>query len=352
MSLYVKLHVRVYPKNVKHAPFDASGNNCGITDWANNCGELSWNHDADKWINKSKTFEGWSSCDRDPWCDVSIAVSEKCIATEGQTCQRFGNESTPATRWCDTKCVKNQCSNHTLPVGRKFACWYDGERNFQKDPSIYPPINIYAHNNYHRVEHGRRDLGVRFASPSVKCDFPGKYWSGGMVVIFIISLLGSIPILCCLCFVVFTLLSTCVLECDDHFGCLGGGATYRGPASEMIVVQLPCSEAVNKEKTYKLFALAGDTADEDGLKYCFYMAANEEGAEVLCTFKSHSDAITCLAFSDDSRQIFSVSKNGELKQWNSLGELKEEKVQEYHVGSTMSEQSLRAAFDIYDERIF
>ena len=173
-----------------------------------------------------------------------------------------------------------------------------------------------------------------------------------MVVIFIGLLLGSIPILCCLCFVVFTLLKTCVLVFNSPVfrgGGGGGGATYRGPASEMIVVQLPCSEAVNKEKTYKLFALAGDTADEDGLKYCFYMAANEEGAEVLCTFKSHSDAITCLAFSDDSRQIFSVSKNGELKQWNSLGELKEEKVQEYHVGSTMSEQSLRAAFDIYDE---
>ena len=97
---------------------------------------------------------------------------------------------------------------------------------------------------------------------------------------------------------------------------------------------------MTKDETYKLYALAGDTADEDGLKYCFYLKQNEEGAEVQQTFEGHSDVITFLAISDDMRHFFSASKDGKVKTWNTLGVLKGEKE-----GSPTSKEELLAAFD-------
>ena len=97
---------------------------------------------------------------------------------------------------------------------------------------------------------------------------------------------------------------------------------------------------MTKDETYKLYALAGDTADEDGLKYCFYLKQNKEGAEVQQTFEGHSDVITFLAISDDMRHFFSASKDGKVKTWNTLGVLKGEKE-----GSPTSKEELLAAFD-------
>lgn len=180
-GLYVNLAVRVAPKDPTREHFDASGNNCGITDWANNCGE----EDGTRWT--------WATCDRDPWCDVSVAVPKECVDDKTEPCPRWRNESTPATRWCSKPCAKDQCSNHTLPIGRSFACWYDGERNFVTTPSEWPAkyVGSFDAGDY-------QPLGVRFMAPTAECDYNGKEWGAMTVFLLIGFVCGALPLGCLL----------------------------------------------------------------------------------------------------------------------------------------------------------
>ena len=180
-ALYVNLAVTVSPKDPARANFTASGNNCGMTDWANDCGTGE-----DKFT--------WATCNRDPWCDVSVAVPKECIDDKTEPCPRWRNESTLATFWCSKPCVKDQCSNHTLPIGRSFACWYDGERNFDTTPSEWPAKYV---GGFDAARVGV-PLGVRFMAPTVECDYSGKDWSAMTVFWLIGFVCGALPLGCLL----------------------------------------------------------------------------------------------------------------------------------------------------------